>query len=95
MHAFERKIQNIPTPKKYSARPGNALLGITDAKEEIIMSNKNYFETADHNFRTACCMYATRSVNFKYGIHVQVNMSYFIHSEFTYRTDFHMTFENV
>lgn len=34
-------------PKKYPARPGNALLGITDAKEEIIMSNKIYFQTAD------------------------------------------------
>lgn len=47
LHAFERNIQNIPTPKKYPARPGNALLGITDAKEEIIMSNKIYFQTAD------------------------------------------------
>lgn len=37
----------IQSPKKYSAEPGNELLGITDAKEEIIMSNKNYFETED------------------------------------------------
>lgn len=48
LHAFERKIQNINSKsKKYSAEPGNELLGITDAKEEIIMSNKNYFETED------------------------------------------------
>lgn len=37
----------IQSPKKYSAEPGNELLGITYAKEEIIMSNKNYFETED------------------------------------------------
>lgn len=69
MHAFKRKIQNIPTPKKYSARPGNALLGITDAKEEIIMSNKNYFETED-----ICMLHA--ALILKFGIHVQVHMSY-------------------
>lgn len=67
LHAFERKIQNIPTPKNYSARPGNTLLGITDAKEEILCRIKNIFKlrilanvlNKPQIFRTECCMYAT------------------------------------
>lgn len=44
--------------------------------------------------RHAACMLHAALI-LKFGIHVQVHMSYFIHSEFTYRTEFHMTFENV
>lgn len=64
---FWRKNSKYSNSKKYSSRPGNTLLGITDAKEEILCRIKNIFKlrivahvlNKPQNFRAACCMYVT------------------------------------
>lgn len=62
---LKEKLEIFQLQKKYSARPGNTLLGITDAKEEILCRIKNIFKlrivahvlNIPQNFRAACCMY--------------------------------------